>query len=83
MSIQKVVIFTLGTRGDIQPYIFLAKALNSTGFATIIATHPCWKSLVENAGVAFSPIGPNIDISYEAAAIRENQLIGSLEQLRQ
>ena len=85
MSIQKVVIFTLGTRGDIQPYLYLARALKSAGFVPTIATHPCWKSLVDHAGVGFSPIGPDIDISCEAAAIREKSahwLIGAMKTMK-
>ncbi|MGB4589546.1 MAG: glycosyltransferase [Clostridiaceae bacterium] len=62
----------MGTRGDVQPYIALAMKLNSSGFEPIIATHPCWKSLVQNYKINFMPIGPNIDIEYETAKIRGN-----------
>lgn len=85
MSIQKVVIFTLGTRGDVQPYIYFARALKGAGFLPTIATHPCWRSLVEQAGVGFSPIGPDIGISREAAAIRGKSahwLIGAIRTMK-
>lgn len=85
MPIQKVTIFTLGTRGDIQPYIYLARALKRAGFDPTIATHPCWRSLVEDAGIGFSPIGPDIDISYEAATIRGKSahwLIGAIRTMK-
>ena len=36
----------------------------------VIGTHPCWRSLVENAGLSFAPIGPDVDIEKEAAIIR-------------
>lgn len=64
------VIFTMGTRGDVQPYIYLAQALIQKGHAVTIGTHPCWKDLVTSAGVEFTPIGPDINIEYEAAVIR-------------
>lgn len=85
MPIQKVVIFTLGTRGDVQPYIYLARALKNAGFAPTIATHPCWKSWVSDAGVGFAPIGPDIDISREAAAIRGKSvhwLVGAIRTMQ-
>ncbi len=68
----KVLIPTMGTRGDIQPYIALAKELNKSGFKTIIASHPCWKELVEENAVIFYPIGPDVDIEYESSLIRGN-----------
>ena len=67
---KKIAIFTMGTRGDIQPYIYLARALNNSGYETIIGTHPCWRELVEKAGVLFAGVGPDIDIEKEAALIR-------------
>ena len=66
----KLASFTMGTRGDVQPYIYLARALNRAGYETMIGTHPCWRNLIEEAGVPFAAIGPDINIEKEAAAIR-------------
>lgn len=60
----------MGTRGDVQPYIFLAKELMGNGYEVTLGSHPCWKKLIEDAGIPFEPIGPDIDIEKEAAAIR-------------
>jgi UDP:flavonoid glycosyltransferase YjiC (YdhE family) len=68
----KILIPTMGTRGDRQPYIAFAKKLNAEGFTTIIASHPCWQELVESCNIKFSPIGPDIDIQYESSRIRSN-----------
>lgn len=68
----KILIPTMGTRGDIQPYIALSKELNKAGFTTIIASHPYWKQLVRNNNIKFSSIGPDIDIEYESSYIRGN-----------
>ena len=70
MDLKNIVIFTMGTRGDIQPYIYLAQALMKEGHRVMIGTHPCWKKLVTSAMIQFTPIGPDIDIEYEAAVIR-------------
>jgi UDP:flavonoid glycosyltransferase YjiC (YdhE family) len=61
---------TIGTRGDVQPYIALALGLRKAGHRVTLATHPCMRGLVESYGVDFAPIGPDIDIGYEAARIR-------------
>ena len=67
---KKTAIFTMGTRGDVQPYIFLSKELIKNGYEVTLGSHPCWRELVEAAGIQFEPIGPDIDIEKEAAAIR-------------
>lgn len=75
---KKIAMFTMGTRGDVQPYIYLSRGLMKNGYDVTLGSHPCWRSLVENAGIHFEPIGPDIDIEKEAAIIRgknPNQVI--------
>lgn len=66
----KIAMFTMGTRGDVQPYIFLSKELIKKGYEVTLGSHPCWKKLIEESGITFEPIGPDIDIEKEAAIIR-------------
>ena len=54
----KIVIVTIGTRGDVQPYIALSLGLLQAGHTVTLATHPCLRGLVESYGVEFAPIGP-------------------------
>jgi sterol 3beta-glucosyltransferase len=70
VDLKNIIIFTMGTRGDVQPYIYLAQALIKEGHRVTIGTHPCWKKLVTSAMIQFTPIGPDINIEYEAAVIR-------------
>jgi len=75
----------MGTRGDVQPYIYLARALNRAGYEAVLGSHPCWKALIEKADVKFVPIGPDIDIEKEAASIRgrfANPAISMLKTMR-
>jgi sterol 3beta-glucosyltransferase len=65
-----VIIPTIGTRGDVQPYIALALGLGKAGHTVTLASHPCMRGLVESYGVPFAPMGPDIDIGHEAALIR-------------
>ena len=51
---KKIAIFTMGTRGDVQPYIYLAQELNKNDCQVVIGSHPCWRELVESENI--SPI---------------------------
>jgi len=82
---KRIAIFTMGTRGDIQPYIILAKALSRAGNKVYIGTHPCWKELVYSESTEFIPIGPNINIEHEASVIRgktKNPMISMLKTMK-
>lgn len=75
----KFIIPTIGTRGDIQPYIALALGLTRRNHLVTLATHPCMRHLVESYGIPFAAMGPDIDIGYEAAKIRgrsKNWMLG-------
>ena len=67
---KKIAMFTMGTRGDVQPYIYLSKGLMKAGYDVTLGTHPCWRELVESFGVKFAPVGPDIDIEKETGIIR-------------
>jgi len=81
----KIVIPTIGTRGDVQPFIALAQGLIHTGHSITLASHPIMKNLVESHGVNFAPIGPDVDLGKETAAIRRrarNVMAGLAETMR-
>lgn len=81
----KCIIPTIGTRGDVQPYIALALGLQASGHIVTVATHPCMRGLVESYGVTFAPIGPDIDIGQETARIRANSphwMVGFMRVMR-
>jgi len=63
----KITIPTIGSRGDVQPFIALAQGLVKAGHSVTLATHPVMKSLVESHGVSFAPIGPDINLAGESA----------------
>ena len=67
---KKIAMFTMGTRGDVQPYIYLSKGLMKAGYDVTLGSHPCWRSLVEGSGVHFEAVGPDIDIEKETTIIR-------------
>lgn len=48
---------TIGSRGDVQPYIALCKGLIAEGHTCKIASHAEYKDWVEGHGIGFEPIG--------------------------
>ncbi|MEA3440698.1 MAG: glycosyltransferase [Chloroflexota bacterium] len=81
----KIVIPTIGSRGDVQPFIALSQGLIQAGHSITLASHPVMKTLVESHGVTFAPIGPDINLAEEVAAIRHharNTAIGLIRGMR-
>ena len=80
-----IVVPTIGTRGDVQPFIALAQGLARAGHRVTLASHPVMKTLVESHGVPFAPIGPDLDLGREVAAIRarsRNVVVGLVRGMR-
>jgi hypothetical protein len=48
---------TIGTRGDVQPYIALCKGLMKEGHRCRIATHDEFKGWIEEHGIEFRTVG--------------------------
>ena len=48
---------TIGTRGDVQPYIALCKGLMKEGHRCRIATHDEFKDWIEEHGIEFRTVG--------------------------
>jgi len=68
--VRRVVITCLGSYGDVFPYVGLARALKDGGHEPIIATSPSYRPAVEQEGIAFAPMGPDVDLRDEAALAR-------------
>ena len=51
-----IVIMTVGSRGDVQPFIPIARRL-ATRHRVRLATHGVFRSLIEGAGLEFYPLG--------------------------
>jgi rhamnosyltransferase subunit B len=67
---RRVVLTCLGSYGDVFPYIGLARALQSRGHHPLIATSASYRLAVEQEGIAFTPLGPDVDLRDEAALAR-------------
>ena len=52
----KIALLTLGTRGDVQPYAVLGRALSERGHEITLSTGGNFASLAEEYGVQFIPV---------------------------
>lgn len=52
----RITCLTIGSRGDVQPYIALCKGLLAEGHKPKIATHAEFKGWVESHGIEFAPV---------------------------
>ncbi|PLW44886.1 hypothetical protein PCASD_09154 [Puccinia coronata f. sp. avenae] len=53
----RIVCLTIGSRGDVQPYISLAKRLMQDGHTVTIASHPEYRGWVESFGILYKDVG--------------------------
>ena len=68
----KIALTTIGSRGDIQPFIALGIELQKQGHSTAILTHPWAKNVVNFYGLTHIPVGDDIDINDAAKQFMEN-----------
>jgi sterol 3beta-glucosyltransferase len=82
----KVLIATIGTRGDVQPFLALALGLRSAGHEVTLATCPRFESFVTACGVGFEPLDEGLLELLESPFGREvfsnlNSFTGVLKSL--
>ena len=67
---RRIVITCLGSYGDVYPYIGVARALRDAGHRPVVATSGSYRPAVEQEGLDFEPLGPDVDLRDEAALKR-------------
>jgi sterol 3beta-glucosyltransferase len=55
----KIALLTLGTRGDVQPYVGLGRASRERGHEITLSTGDNFASLAQEYGVQFIPVQPD------------------------
>jgi UDP:flavonoid glycosyltransferase YjiC (YdhE family) len=58
----RVVLATVGSRGDVQPMLALAQAFIARGHAPLIAAPPNFETWVKSLGFDFAPVGVDIQV---------------------
>ena len=83
----RISIVTIGTRGDVQPYLALARGLLQAGHQVILNTHGTFQAFVEAQGIAFVPLAGDIRAILQGEAGRrlmaETHPLHALRRLRQ
>jgi sterol 3beta-glucosyltransferase len=75
----RVLIFSFGTRGDIEPYAAFAARLVAEGHHAVLAVPAAYQSLVHGTGVEFVSVGQQMD---EVMREGMSRLPGPAEALR-
>jgi sterol 3beta-glucosyltransferase len=79
----KVLITTFGTRGDLQPFIALARGLRAAGHDVAICTSTGYQSFVEEHNVSYLFMDNELLRLSEAALGESNGLGGNISIIRQ
>lgn len=77
-----IVLNTFGSLGDLNPYLGIALGLKSMGHAPMIATAGVYREYVEEAGVGFHPVRPDVSIDDRETIRRVMNPKGGMEFLR-
>lgn len=56
-----VLVLTLGSHGDVHPFVGLGMRLRDLGHRVTVLTNPHFEELVESHGLAFKPVGTEED----------------------
>ena len=78
----KLLLSSIGSRGDVQPLLALALELRALGHLPVICAAPNFQRWIESFGIDFVPIGPDLEAWSRAAAAQPAAPKPSPEQLR-
>lgn len=67
----KISILTLGTRGDVQPYAILGRALTQRGHNVTLSTGKNFESLIKSYGLEFVPVEADFQAMLESDEIKK------------
>jgi len=67
----RVFITTIGTRGDVQPYIALGEGLSGAGHAVTVCTSPRYEPLVTGRGIGYGYLSDDLVALVETPRGRE------------
>lgn len=79
----RVLLSTIGSRGDVQPLVALATQLQALGHEARLCAPPDFCEWVEGFGIPFVPIGPEVRSTAKAGRPSAAAAPPTLEQVRQ
>src|SRR5579884_2443351 len=54
-----IILTTLGSLGDLHPYIAIGKGMQARGYEAVIATSPCYRQKIEALHQGYRPMRPD------------------------
>src|SRR5438067_7772011 len=60
---KRIVCYTFGSRGDLNPFLALGRELIRRGHAAVIASTAHYREVIEAEGIEFQPMRPHLDVS--------------------
>ncbi|TQM45019.1 glycosyltransferase [Pseudonocardia cypriaca] len=75
----RVLLSTVGTRGEVQPVVAVATRLRSSGHEAVVCAPPDFRAWVESLGIPFVPVGPEL----RGTAEQGERVLPTPEQRRQ
>src|SRR5689334_11763599 len=67
---KRIVLTTIGSLGDLHPYIAIALGLKARGHQAVVATGECYRKKVEALGLGFHPLRPDSTFVADPVAMR-------------
>ena len=84
---KRIALVTIGTQGDVQPYLALAVALKENGYDAVLGASEEFKGWVEGYGIEFHSLGPSIQSFLQHSrfqnAMNQSMLVNGPALLRQ
>src|SRR3954469_21836807 len=85
--VKRIALVTIGTQGDVQPYLALAMALKDRGYSIVLGASEEFEDMVTSHGIEFHSLGPSIQAflmqSRFENAMSQSMLINGPSLLRQ
>ncbi|HMD75712.1 MAG TPA: glycosyltransferase [Steroidobacteraceae bacterium] len=75
---RKLVLATMGSLGDLHPFMAIAASLRSRGLDPILATAAEYRDKVEAAGIRFEPLRPSFAEIERTLAMSRAELAGRM-----
>eukprot|EP01064_Diplonema_japonicum_P006544 TRINITY_DN14391_c0_g1_i1.p1 TRINITY_DN14391_c0_g1~~TRINITY_DN14391_c0_g1_i1.p1 ORF type:complete len:2164 (+),score=284.35 TRINITY_DN14391_c0_g1_i1:37-6528(+) len=78
----RVCMLVVGSRGDVQPFVAMARRMKQDGHTVKIVTHPCFETFVTSRGIEFGAIGGDPEALMKFMVEHPSMLTIHLEEVR-
>src|SRR5580658_9042407 len=83
MAKKKIVLATLGTHGDLHPFIAIGLRLREQGFDPVVATFSHFRENVQAAGLRFHALRPSQEQIESNTGMSQYQILRAVQRAPQ